>query len=327
MVDKEKENIFYKKKFNFSYSSINKMLFSPKLFYKEYVLLDREERTDKHLIEGRVIHCLLFEPNNLNNLFSMVPGKVPSDNIKKVLKNVTMHTDAPVLADVEDFVILDSLKEQNLYQSLKTDESRIAKVKTSDAEDYYKFMCTTGKDVIDQDTLTRCQERVEIIKSNKEVMSLFNLAQTDFELDPIEAYAENKLTSKLQSYKFGLKGIIDYYQINHDQKTITIVDLKTTGKTITDFTDAIDYWNYDLQAAVYTKLVIDNLDEAASDYKILFKFVVIDKYNQVYVFDVSGETLRRWANKMEHCLEKVNYHYTEKKYELPYEFLNNKIVL
>ena len=50
-------------------------------------------------------------------------------------------------------------------------------------------------------------------------------------------------------------------------------------------------------------------------------------YNQVYVFDVSGETLRRWASKMEHCLEKVNYHYTEKKYELPYEFLNNKIIL
>ena len=66
MINKEKENSFYNKKFSFSYSSINKMLFSPKLFYKEYVLLDREERTDKHLIEGRVIHCLLFEPNNLN---------------------------------------------------------------------------------------------------------------------------------------------------------------------------------------------------------------------------------------------------------------------
>ena len=179
-----------------------------------------------------MIHCLLFEPNNLNNIFSMVPGKVPSDNIKKVLKSVTLHTDVPALADVEDFVILDSLKEANLYQSLKTDESRVAKVKTTDAEDYYKFMCTTGKDVIDQDTLTRCQERVEIIKSNKEVMSLFKLAQTDFELDPIEAYAENKLSTDLQSYKFGLKGIIDYYQINHNEKTITIVDLKTTGKTI-----------------------------------------------------------------------------------------------
>ena len=44
MINKEKENSFYNKKFSFSYSSINKMLFSPKLFYKEYVLLDREER-------------------------------------------------------------------------------------------------------------------------------------------------------------------------------------------------------------------------------------------------------------------------------------------
>ena len=54
------------------------------------------------------------------NSSQLVPGKVPSDSIKKVLKSVTFHTDATDLGDVEDFVILDSLKEsRNLYQSLK----------------------------------------------------------------------------------------------------------------------------------------------------------------------------------------------------------------
>ena len=327
MINKEKEEKFYSKEFKFSYSSINRLMFSPKLFYKDYILEEKEERTESYLMEGKLIHCLLFEPSELSNKFTMVPGKVPSDNIKKVLKNVTFHTDVPVLADVEDFVILDSLKEQDLYQSLKTDDSRIAKVKTIDSQEYYKFLCTKGKDIIDNDMLERSKERVEIIKGNKEVMSLFNLVQTDFELDPIEAYAEQKLETNLKDHKFGLKGIVDYYQVNHETKTISIIDLKTTGKTIVDFTETVDFYNYWLQASIYTKLVIDNIADTAVDYKILFKFVVIDKYNQVYVFDVSGKTLGHWAQRMHGTIERVAYHYNERNYSLPYEFLVNKIVL
>ena len=62
MINKQKEEEFYARdKFNFSYSSLNKLLFSPSLFYKDYILQDREIRTDKHLVEGKLIHCLLLE--------------------------------------------------------------------------------------------------------------------------------------------------------------------------------------------------------------------------------------------------------------------------
>ena len=125
MIDKQKEEAFYAKDFNFSYSSVNKLLFSPSLFYKDYILNDREVRTDKHLVEGKLIHCLLFEPENLTNKFNIVPGKSPSDNIRKVLKDMSFYTDAKTLATCDDSIILDSLKNLNLFQSLKADESRI----------------------------------------------------------------------------------------------------------------------------------------------------------------------------------------------------------
>ena len=114
--DLKKEEEFYAKEdFFFSYSSLNKLLFSPSLFYKDYILLDREVRTDKHLIEGKLLHCLLFEPESFDQKFNLVPGKTPSDNVIKVLKDMSLHTDAETLASCEDFVILDSLKELNLY--------------------------------------------------------------------------------------------------------------------------------------------------------------------------------------------------------------------
>tara|TARA_R100000697_G_scaffold100112_1_gene112386 strand:- start:204 stop:1187 length:984 start_codon:yes stop_codon:yes gene_type:complete len=327
MVDIQKEKEFYDKEFSFSYSSLNKLLFSPSLFYKDYILQEREIKTDRHLIEGKLIHCLLFEPEKLKEKFNVVPGKTPSDNVRKVLKDMTLYTDEKNLDKVEDFVILDSLKHMNLYQSLKADEARIAKIRTEDHKPYWEFLSNPVVDVVDNDTLERCQEQVEIIKSNKDVMELLQIVETDFELDPVSSYTEQYLETKLNNYKFGLKGYIDYYKIDTESKTITICDLKTTSKSIAEFGETVEFYNYWLQAAIYSTLVINNVDDEYKDYQILFKFVVIDKYDQVYVFDVQEETLEQWGLSLKETLDQANYHYTEKNYSLPYQFLTGQVIL
>tara|TARA_Y100000590_G_C15153535_1_gene800876 strand:- start:61 stop:624 length:564 start_codon:yes stop_codon:yes gene_type:complete len=187
-------------------------------------------------------------------------------------------------------------------------------------------MCTTGKDIIDNDTLTKCKEQANTIKSNEDIMQLFDKGKTDFELDTLETFREQPLECKLENYKFGLKGIVDYYDIDHEKKEINIIDLKTSSKTISDFKESVEYYNYWLQAAIYTKLVLDN-HENTEDYTILFTFVVIDKYNQVYPFLVSQKTLWDWGRMARTVLFNANWHYEERNYSLPYEFLNEKIVL
>jgi|TARA_R110000772_G_scaffold201874_2_gene312204 hypothetical protein len=325
--NQEKEAIFYAKKdFRFSYSSLNKLLFSPSLFYKEYILRDREVRTDKHLIEGKLVHCLLFEPKKVTEKFNVVPGKSPSDNIRKVMKDMSLYTDAETLAEC-NLQALESLKTLNLFQSLKTDEQRIKKVITEDNEPYWKFLSNSNVDVVDQDTLQRCTDMVETLKQNADVMDLFKQQETDFELDPIETHAESYLKSDLVDSSFGLHGYIDFYKIDHDKKEVVICDLKTTGKTISDFRETVDFYNYWLQAAIYCKLVYDTLGEKAGEYTIAFKFVVIDKYKQVYVFDVTEETLAGWADGLEGVIKVGSYHYKEKNYQLPYDFIVGNIKL
>ena len=326
--DYKKEEEFYAdKEFCFSYSSLNKLLFSPFLFYKDYILKEREVKTDKHLIEGKLLHCLLFEPENFNNKFNLMPGKVPTDSVKKVLKDMILHTDAETLVDCEDFVILDSLKSINLYQSLKADEARLSKIRTEDNESYWKFLSNTDKDTIDQQTFDRASEQMTILKNNDDVMSLFSRESTDFELDTYKTYAEKYLSCKLNDMPFGIHGYVDYFTVDHEKKVATICDLKTTGKTVADFKETIDFYNYWLQAAVYCKLVYEYLKDNRDDYKIDFKFVVIDKYNQVYVFDVSEQTLAAWADGLGGTLKVADYHYKNRNFSLPYDFLVNKIKL
>lgn len=324
----EKEEKFYANtEFAFSYSSLNKLLYSPSLFYKDYILWDREIKTDKHLVEGKLVHCLVFEPENLNKKFNVVPGKAPSDNVRKVLKDMSLRTEVEKLSEVDDFIILDSLKEMNLYQSLKADEARIAKVKTLDNEPYWEFLSNNAVDVIDQDTLLNCTAKAEVIKANEEVMALFKNQSTDFDLDPIQSYAEKYLKTNLKDYPFKLHGYVDYYTVDTEAKTVTICDLKTSSKTVDKFAESVDFYNYWLQAAIYSKMVYDSLGDNKDEYTIMFKFIVIDKYNQVYVYDVSKVSMANYAEGLEGVLNRVAHHYNSRDYSLPYELLVNKVKL
>jgi len=330
MIDKVKEDLFYKGEFSFSYSSLNRLLFSPKLFYKDYILKERETKMEKHLIEGRLIHLLLLEPDRFNEEFVMTPLKMPSDSVKRVLRNVSSKIVDPnsyvKLKDLDD-QILKALKEENLYQSFKEDSKRLDKIITEESEEYFKFLQTTGKTIIDADTFARCMDRVVIIRANDEVTKLLMQEGTDWDLDHIQVYNEKKLQCSLSDYKFGLKGIVDKYIIDDEAETITIVDLKTTAKPLNDFAETVDYYNYWLQAAIYTLLVIKNVDEKQQKYKIIFKFVVIDKYDQVYVFPVQERTLMEWIKNLREALVEANYHYSKRKYHLPYVFANGNVTL
>ena len=330
MQDKIKEDLFYKGEFSFSYSSLNRLLFSPKLFYKDYILKERETKMEKHLIEGRLIHLLLLEPDRFEEEFVMSPLKMPTDSVKKILRIVSSRIVDPnsymKLKDLDD-QILEALKEENLYQSFKEDQKRLDKIITEESETYFKFLQTTGKTIIDADTFARCMDRVVIIRANDDVTKLLMQEATDFEMDTIQVYNEKKLDCKLNDFKFGLKGIVDKYIIDDESKTITIVDLKTTAKPLENFAETVDFYNYWLQAAVYSLLVMKNVDENQQNYKIIFKFVVIDKYDQVYVFPVSEETLLKWTNGLREALTEANYHYSERKYELPYVFAAGNVTL
>ena len=320
-----KEEEFYAKDFSFSYSSLNKLLFSPKLFYIDYILKERELKTDKHLIEGKLLHLMLLQPEKLHEEFSIVPSKIPSDNVRKVLNDLKQYNN-PNMSELDD-EILKALEYHNLYQSFKDDAKRLGKIQTSENAEYFQFLLESGKDIIDNDMLTKATERVEMLKANKSVMSLMEHAVTDFEMDPIEVYNEKYLTCDLLNYKFGLKGYVDRYIIDHESKEITIVDLKTTSKGLEKFAETVDYYKYWMQAVVYSILVIKNSEDKVQDYKINFKFAVIDNYDQVYVFDVSDDTMQEWNHAFVEILNIADYHYTEKNYSLPYEFAKDNVRL
>lgn len=325
---------FYQKKFYFSYSGLNKLLYSPAAFYSHYVLNQREDSTDPHLVGGRVLHCLLFDPEKYDDYFISLPGKLPSDNPKKIIDNIfKIHLGYENnLLLLEDYSqdILTQLLTANLYQNLKTDQQRLDKILTDEHKEYFELLKKSlDKTVVDQPTLDGCKVQVEILKSNKDIRALLQLDKSE-EDTHIETYNELHIRVDHDKLPFGLHGVLDNVVVDYEAKIIFINDLKTTGKSIQDFPDAVEYYKYWIQGVIYTILASDRFLKDKPDagiWHIQVTFIVIDKYNLVYPFQVSTETMSQWKSNFKSVLEIAQWHYVQKRYDLPYELAVGNVKL
>jgi len=343
------EAAFYNNPFQFSYSSLNKLLTAPSVFYKEYVLGEKEARTEKYLIEGVLIHYLLLDGRAFNEKFMVLPEALPSETSVKVVHDVfKIYTEKlsqeESYSDVElcDFPqeILNILEEIGKHQSLKDDkdlnkpnaktgdQKRLAKILEPRAEEYFKYLKEKGqREIIDSGMLDKCTKRADLLKLNPQVRELLGM---DLVSDGIKigVYEELPISMDLEGWPFGLKGILDNMVVDVVNKTVRINDFKTTGKSLQDFPDSVEYWNYWLQAAVYLTLAMEYLKAVIDDsWKFEFNFIVFDKYNHMYAYPVTNETLTTWVKKMWKCLEEAKYHYDKKDYSLPYKFIAGKVSL
>ena len=321
---------FYKKKFYFSYSGINKLLFSPVMFYNHYVLNQREDSTDAHLVGGRVLHCLLFEPDKYDDYFISMPGKFPTDSQRKIIDSIFKYhlvvgNNTLTLGDYSQ-EILTHLLTANLYQTLKTDQQRLDKILTPENIEYFAFLkLSLDKTTVDQPTLDGCKVAVEVLRSNKDVRALLQLDKDEAD-ESIQAYNELHIKAELEDLPFGFHGVLDNVVVDYNSKTLFINDLKTLGKSIQDFPDSVEYYRYWIQGVIYSILAKRkfNIDD---NWNIQITFIVIDKYNQVYPYQVSSETLVKWEKDFADIIQKVKWHYENKRYDLPYELALGNVKL
>jgi hypothetical protein len=330
----EQEKAFYDKKFYFSYSSLNKLLYDPKLFYSYYILNEKEEKTDAHLIEGRVLHCLLLQPEEFDNQFVVMPSSIPTANTKNIIDN--LYKTRGESADLNDYKdeILAFLQMANLHQSLKTDQQRLEKIITDESITYWNYLISSqGKTVIDSEVYDRLVEAKEEIVKQERFRNLFSDVHAQ-ESGLITAN-EMLLSYDLKNYQFGIKGIIDRLIVDPEKREVHIIDLKTTGKTHANFLESIEFYQYWLQATIYTLLAVQYIadnkliseEKLNQGVKVYFKFVVYDKLKNTCIFEVSESTLDEWYGRMEKALSIANYHYSNNKYQAPQEFDSGIVVI
>lgn len=326
------EEEFFSQPFMMSYSGLNKLLYSPGAFYQHYVLKQREDTTDKAAAEGKLIHCMLLTPERFDEEFVVLPDSFPSENPKRVMERLKVHLNeaypdivdrTTLMENVEDVTnaLLDILKDENLYQTLKTDAQRVDKILTEKNLAYLDFLLQCkNKTVVERSMVEFGQKVREEIMSKTHIRELMGYNGRE----DVKIFNELEVASFDQDYTFGLKGIIDNIVIDHRYKVIRVNDLKKTSKALSNFNDSIEYYKYWMQAAIYYKIV-NSIKQTTFgvDYPVEFRFIVIDPYMHIAPFKVSESSMNQFIEMTDDALMMAQYHFIKRDFSLPMEALTS----
>lgn len=323
------EDEFFTQGFLMSYSGLNRLLYSPGAFYQHYVLKQREDTTDKAMAEGKLIHCMLLNPETFTDEFVVLPNSFPSENPKRVMERLHAHiseayreitdtreTILPYLENVQN-ALLDILKDENLHQTLKTDQQRLDRMLTDKNMEYLDFLLKKkDRTVVDKDMVQFAERVRETFMNNASMRHLTGVSLSS------GVYNETEVVMFSDDYLFGIRGIIDNLVIDHEQKVIRINDLKKSSKPLTAFPETVEYYKYWMQAAIY-KMIVDSIKQTTYgvDYPVEFRFLVVDPYMQIAPMKVSDETMAKYMELTLDALRIANEHFTKKDFSLPYHGL------
>tara|TARA_R100000654_G_scaffold72414_1_gene104250 strand:+ start:922 stop:1926 length:1005 start_codon:yes stop_codon:yes gene_type:complete len=311
-------------------SALRLLIKNPKTYYKHYVLEDQEVLTGKHFDEGSLLHCMVLEPEELNNKFVNMGIATPNETILSCINYVLELCPQDPNLGYYDWEILSHLIKINKYQSLKDtkdgtgDSKRLKKILTDNALEYFKLHVENAdKTIVDQESWDKCMRKAKAITDDEKAAWLL-YAQDDKD----EVRYELEMNHRPDEYQFGIKGIMDCIKVSKKHKTIFVSDVKTTNKTIAEFAENIDKYDYWLQPACYEVLAKSLMRGPAFNYDFVFHFIVVDKNDQVYNFKVSEESLQKWRKQLiELVNHKLSWHIEHHDFELPYDFANNFVVL
>lgn len=162
------------------------------------------------------------------------------------------------------------------YQPNWRPETR-AKVIREKGADYYNLLFIAGdKTILDTQTYQDVCNAVRALKESNSIRFYF-AENNPFEPD-IERFYQLKFKGEFNGIKY--RNMADLIIVNHKEKWVKPVDLKTSSHTEWDFYKSFVDWRYDIQARLYWAIIRQNMDkdEYFKDFKLLdYDFIIVNR--------------------------------------------------
>lgn len=162
------------------------------------------------------------------------------------------------------------------YQPNWKPETRAKVIKEKGADYYNLLFIADGKTVLNTQTYQDVCNAVRALKESAATKFYF-APNNPFEPN-IERFYQLKFKGEFEGVKY--RNMADLIIVNHKEKWVKPVDLKTSSHTEWDFYKSFVDWRYDIQARLYWAIIRQNMDkdEYFKDFKLLdYDFIVVNK--------------------------------------------------
>lgn len=211
-----------------------------------------------------------------NSRFMVADFPPVPDSIITIVKCLfdTYHSNYRTLENIPDKEIIGVAFRFN-YQNNWKPETRAKVIKEKGSAYYRLLYLSKDKTILDTTTNLDVRNTVEALRNSPATRWYF---ASDNPFENVERLYQLKFKAILNGIEY--KCMADELLINHDNKTILPIDLKTSGKPEWDFYKSFIDWSYQLQARLYWRIIRDNLDRNPyfKDFKLLdYRFIVVNR--------------------------------------------------
>lgn len=179
------------------------------------------------------------------------------------------------LGSIPDVEIIHRASSFN-YQPNWKPETRAKVIKEKGADYYNLLFIADGKTVLNTQTYQDVCNAVRALKESTATKFYF-ASNNPFEPN-IERFYQLKFKGEFEGVKY--RNMADLIIVNHKEKWVKPVDLKTSSHTEWDFYKSFVDWRYDIQARLYWAIIRQNMnkDEYFRSFKLLdYEFIVVNR--------------------------------------------------
>lgn len=257
-----------------SYSTLAK--FAREGFHKLNTLFDKVESPS--LLFGSAVDALITGgQEEFDSNFFVADFPETPETIVKIVKDCfrefsTTHRN---LSDIPDIEVIGRAANY-AYQNNWKPETR-AKVIKEKGEEYYRLLYIAGsKKILDTATKELVDNAVEALKTSN-ATKFFFAEDNPFD-NRYERYYQLKFKSTIDGIDF--RCMADLVLVDHQDKVIYPVDLKTSSHFEDEFYKSFIQWRYDIQAKLYWRIINDNIkkDDYFKQFTLAdYQFIVVNK--------------------------------------------------
>ena len=260
-----------------SHSSLNLFEYSP-LMYKRHVLKELEEEDTTYFRKGNAFDCLITEPDKFDEKFIIMNLAPPSGLMERFVETY-IEIKEKNDSGLDEDTVLEHCYTSSQFKLKK--ESVLKKFYIPEIQNYITTKLENkDKTILSQEEYDKVKGMVQLLENDERCMSIMQAKDNPM----IDVYDQFKIEwiISTKDRSVDARGMLDRLIIDHTNKKITIVDFKTTGKSIFAFPRSFVQYGYYRQVALYfdaIKYWIANEKCGLIGYKVINPIFIVVETN------------------------------------------------